>query len=72
MVALYPLLRDRIWALPIGEHEPAWTIWRNVASRCWSGERAALTREDMLAALRADATLGPESRAALIAILKER
>jgi putative phosphoesterase len=71
MVALYPLLRDRIWALPASEHESAWTIWRNVASRCWSGERASLTCVDVLAALRADGTLAPESRAALIGVLDE-
>lgn len=71
MVILLPVLRERIWALPVVEQDPAWALWRGLASRCWSGERAAITRDDLLAALRVDVALSPVARAALTAVLTQ-
>ena len=43
-------------------------IWRRVAQPCWSGERAAITRADLLAAVRA-ANLSADARARIEEVL---
>jgi hypothetical protein len=43
--------------------EPARAALLRAARPCWSGERAAITRTDLLAELRSDSSIPPEIRA---------
>lgn len=65
----FPRLREGIATLAPEHARLVWALWDRLAHRCWAGERAVISRADLLAALQASADLPSAVRARLRATL---
>ena len=50
--------------------ESGWAVYRRLAHRCWSGDRAVITRDDLIAAVQSDAEIPVEAKGRILAVLK--